>query len=91
MNLIADAFARDQTVLFVAEKSVALEVVHTRLKEAGLGNACLVIHPGKAQFGDSSGSINEKAVSKKKALLDEIERAWYIQPPEGRANSEETI
>lgn len=46
-NLIAQALAADQTVLFVAEKMAALSVVHSRLVEAGLGEFCLELHSTK--------------------------------------------
>src|SRR5262249_48370733 len=38
-NLIAQALAANKSVLFVAEKMAALEVVHNRLVQAGLGEA----------------------------------------------------
>lgn len=47
-NLIAQALAADKSVLFVAEKMAALEVVHNRLVQAGLGEACLELHSTKA-------------------------------------------
>lgn len=47
-NLIAQALAAGQSVLFVAEKMAALEVVHRRLVEAGLGEFCLELHSTKA-------------------------------------------
>ncbi|MEB3186211.1 MAG: DUF3320 domain-containing protein [bacterium] len=47
-NLIADAIARGQTVLFVSEKRAALDVVKRRLDEVGIGNACLELHSQKA-------------------------------------------
>lgn len=43
-NLIAGAMARGKTVLFVAEKLAALEVVKQRLDRAGLGEFCLELH-----------------------------------------------
>src|SRR5205085_1761493 len=43
-NLIAEAVARGKTVLFVAEKRAALEVVLNRLREADLGHLCLDCH-----------------------------------------------
>lgn len=43
-NLIAEAVARGKTVLFVAEKRAALDVVLNRLKEARLGHLCLDCH-----------------------------------------------
>lgn len=47
-NLIAQALATGKSVLFVAEKMAALEVVHRRLVEAGLGDFCLEVHSTKA-------------------------------------------
>lgn len=47
-NIIA-VLARDgKTVLFVAEKRVALDVVHDRLERCGLGPLCLELHSHKA-------------------------------------------
>lgn len=47
-NLIAQALSEGKSVLFVAEKMAALEVVHARLVEAGLGEFCLELHSSKA-------------------------------------------
>ncbi|MBV8856257.1 MAG: DUF4011 domain-containing protein [Acidobacteria bacterium] len=47
-NLIAQALSEGKSVLFVAEKMAALEVVHGRLVEAGLGEFCLELHSTKA-------------------------------------------
>lgn len=47
-NLIAQALAAGKSVLFVAEKMAALEVVHRRLVSAGLGEFCLEVHSSKA-------------------------------------------
>ncbi|MGP9822455.1 DUF3320 domain-containing protein [Salinarimonas sp. NSM] len=43
-NLLAAAAHDGLSVLFVAEKMVALEVVHARLERAGLGPLCLELH-----------------------------------------------
>ena len=40
-NLIAQCLAVGKTVLFVAEKTAALDVVHRRLREHGLGDCCV--------------------------------------------------
>ena len=48
LNIIAHCLAKGRTVLFVAEKSVALDVVYRRLKQYGLGEACLDLHSSKA-------------------------------------------
>ena len=47
-NLIARALAEGRSVLFVAEKMAALQVVHGRLVAAGLGEFCLELHSTKA-------------------------------------------
>jgi very-short-patch-repair endonuclease len=43
-NLIAECVARGKTVLFVAEKRAALDVVLERLKSSALGHLCLDLH-----------------------------------------------
>jgi hypothetical protein len=43
-NLIAELVAGGKTVLFVAEKRAALDVVLNRLRDAGLGHLCLDCH-----------------------------------------------
>jgi very-short-patch-repair endonuclease len=58
-NLIAQALSENKTVLFVAEKMAALEVVYRRLVEAGLGEFCLELHSTKA---------NKRAVMRELAL-----------------------
>ena len=47
-NMIASCLAARKTVLFVAEKTAALDVVHRRLREHGLGDHCLELHSSKA-------------------------------------------
>jgi len=51
-NLIAQALSVGKSVLFVAEKMAALEVVHDRLVHAGLGEFCLPLHSAKANKRD---------------------------------------
>jgi very-short-patch-repair endonuclease len=57
-NLIADCVMQEKSVLFVAEKTAALDVVKRRLDDAGLGPACLGLSRG----------------AKKKAVLEELRR-----------------
>src|SRR5262249_45838309 len=57
-NLIAQALADGKSVLFVAEKMAALQVVYNRLVSVGLGEFCLEIHSTKA---------NKRAVMKELA------------------------
>lgn len=53
-NLIASSVNDGKTVLFVAEKMVALEVVHSRLEKVKLGPICLQLH---------SRSTNKRALA----------------------------
>lgn len=47
-NMIANCLAKGKTVLFVAEKTAALDVVYRRLREHGLGNHCVELHSSKS-------------------------------------------
>lgn len=51
-NLIAHMIGKGKTVLFVSEKTAALEVVYRRLKDIGLGQFCLELHSNKASKSD---------------------------------------
>jgi very-short-patch-repair endonuclease len=59
-NIIAHNLALGKTILFVSEKRAALEVVHRRLTESGLGPFCLELHSNK---------------SHKKGVLSQLEQA----------------
>ena len=67
-NVIASAIADGKTVLFVAEKMAALEVVKRRLDQAGVGDACIELHSNKAN---------------KKMFLDELRRTSELGSPKG--------
>jgi very-short-patch-repair endonuclease len=67
-NIIADAIGEGKTVLFVAEKMAALDVVKRRLDQAGIGDACLELHSNKAN---------------KRLLLEELRRTWELGSPRG--------
>jgi very-short-patch-repair endonuclease len=69
-NVVASAVADGKTVLFVAEKMAALEVVKRRLDAAGVGDCCLELHSNKAN---------------KRLLLDELRRTWELGTPRGAA------
>ena len=56
-NLIAAVLARGKTVLFVAEKLAALEVVRKRLDDVGLGVFCLEVHSHKTKKGALLGDL----------------------------------
>ena len=48
-NLIAHMLGKGKTVLFVSEKTAALEVVYRRLRDVGLGQFALELHSNKAR------------------------------------------
>lgn len=61
--LIANSLAQGQSVLFVAEKMAALEVVQKRLAKIGIGPFCLELHSNK---------------SKKKDVLEQLRQAMEV-------------
>jgi very-short-patch-repair endonuclease len=65
-NLIAAAVHGGRSVLFVAEKMAALEVVKRRLDQIGLGELCQELHSRRAN---------------KRSLLDELERTLELGAP----------
>lgn len=77
-NLVAEAIADGKTLLFVAEKMAALEVVKRRLDQLGLGDACLELHSHKTS---------------KKVILAELRRTLELGRPrhEGREQSAEEL
>ncbi|MCJ2084070.1 DUF3320 domain-containing protein [Methylobacterium sp. J-090] len=68
-NMIAQCLAQGRTVLFVSQKTAALEVVQRRLNEIGLGDHCLEVHSTKAQ---------------KSSVLAQLRKAWHerASPPQ---------
>jgi DNA polymerase III delta prime subunit len=65
-NLIASAVHAGKKVLFVAEKMAALEVVHRRLSNLGLGAMCLELHSHKAN---------------KRTFLDDLGQTLHLGRP----------
>lgn len=59
-NLIAIALSEGKSVLFVAEKLVALEVVKKRLDAVGLGHFILELHSHKSNKSDFYNSIKDR-------------------------------
>jgi very-short-patch-repair endonuclease len=57
---IATAMSAGKTVLFVAEKMAALEVVHAKLKSIGLGPFCLDMHSDSASPRRVMASLKER-------------------------------
>ncbi|WP_053005979.1 DUF3320 domain-containing protein [Kiloniella spongiae] len=74
-NVIAAATRKGKSVLFVAEKMAALDVVYHRLQETGLGPLCLELHSRKAN---------------KKAVIEEIKRTLELGQVSGGAEDTAT-
>ena len=75
-NLIGEALARGKTVLFVAEKMAALEVVKRRLDTVHLGDACLELHSHKTN---------------KRAVLEDLERTLSLGRPNSGPAEEDRL
>lgn len=78
-NLIAHMLGKGKRVLFVSEKTAALEVVHRRLRDIGLGKFCLELHSNKAkkadvlqQLGASWNSFSQASVTNWQAEADRL-------------------
>ena len=65
-NAITNCLAHGKTVLFVSQKTAALEVVRQRMQGVGLGNYCLEVHSTKAQ---------------KSSVLEQLATAWRERNP----------
>ncbi|HYW77375.1 MAG TPA: DUF3320 domain-containing protein [Gammaproteobacteria bacterium] len=63
-NMIAQCMGEGRTVLFVSEKTAALDVVYRRLRDVGLGQFCLEMHSNKARKVD---------------VLHQLKQAWDTQ------------
>jgi len=72
-NIIANALAADKTVLFVAEKLAALEVVARRLEKFELGRYVLELHSYKARRADILKSFERRLQSKRPATPADFE------------------
>ena len=72
-NLIAAALADGKTVLFVAEKMAALEVVYRRLEESKLGDFCLQLHGLKTGKKELLKSV-ETRMNRRERLSDNLHR-----------------
>ncbi len=79
-NLIAELLAAGKSVLFVAEKMAALEVVKSRLERVGLGDYCLELHGRKSSPATMIQALRQTMALKSpgqgvdKDVLDELDR-----------------
>ncbi|HEV7225213.1 MAG TPA: DUF4011 domain-containing protein, partial [Pirellulales bacterium] len=76
-NIIAECLAVGKTILFIAEKAAALDVVKAKLDGVGLGEFALAMHSRQAS---------------KKAILEELDRALRFEvadPPHQTPDADE--
>ena len=83
-NIIAASVRDGKRVLFVAEKRAALDVVHDRLEQCGLGPLCLELHSHKANrkhvYQDLKDTlslnrpkeVNESLIAELRSVRDEL-------------------
>lgn len=75
VNMIATAVKAGKSVLFVAEKMAALEVVKRRLDDIDLGDICLELHSNKANKRTVVGNLSKTLeLAAPKVNQDEIHK-----------------
>ena len=72
-NLIAAALNEGKSVLFVAEKLAALQVVHRRLHEIGLSDFCLELHSHKTRKKTFFEDVAKRMDRKQRGNLSQYE------------------
>lgn len=72
-NMIAELLNSGKKVLFVSEKSAALNVVYGKLKQAGLSEFCLELHSHKANKKDVIKELCDTLRLNKSAVSDKAE------------------
>lgn len=78
--LIANILAEGKTVLFIAEKKAALEVVQKRLEAIGLGPFCLELHSNKSKKKDILDKLNKTtSITKYKSSEEYENKANHIE------------
>lgn len=78
-NLIAAALDRGLSVLFVAEKMAALEVVFKRLEESKLGDFCLQLHGLRTSKKELLGSILQRVNRRRESTQNLAQQQRALQ------------
>ncbi|NTW81832.1 MAG: DUF3320 domain-containing protein [Chlorobiaceae bacterium] len=73
-NLIAHLLGKGKSVLFVSEKTAALDAVHRRLEKVGLGRFCLPLHSNKARKSDVLGQLHKSWQQNRQTSVEEWEK-----------------
>lgn len=72
-NLISNAVANGKSILFVAEKKAALDVVYNRLKKVGLDDLAISIHSDKTNKKDFLKALEKTLVLGEPKINDNTE------------------
>src|SRR5262249_51507711 len=73
VNVIADALARERTVLMVCQKQAATRVVFERLRAAGLADLCLEVHDPEQDRKGVFAAVRQQAETCQAARPDHLE------------------
>ena len=85
VNMISNCLAHGKSVLFVSQKTAALEVVRRRLNDIGLGGYCLEVHSTKAQ----KSSVIEQLAAAWRERGGADEESWTAANAELKAKRDE--
>jgi very-short-patch-repair endonuclease len=86
-NAIAELLAAGRTVLFVSEKTAALEVVKRRLDDRGLGDFCLELHSHKANKREVAAELGRCLDLKPEAYRDASAELGQLADDRRRLNA----
>ncbi|MBQ7415994.1 MAG: DUF3320 domain-containing protein [Oscillospiraceae bacterium] len=87
-SLIANALACGKSVLFVAEKMAALEVVQKRLDSIGIGPFCLELHSNKSKKRDVLEQLRQASeVTKTKTAEEYAAKAKQLSTLRGELDA----
>ena len=84
-NMISNCLAHGRSVLFVSQKTAALEVVRRRLLDVGLGSYCLEVHSTKAQ----KSSVVAQLADAWRSRTEATEEHWEAATSELKAKRDE--
>jgi hypothetical protein len=82
VNLISNALYQGKSVLFLAQKLAALEVVNNRLENVGLGKKCLSLHSEYTRKSILFENLSEKL--KKTTSGNKVSQSQFVKIQEER-------
>ncbi|MCY4614997.1 MAG: AAA domain-containing protein, partial [Chloroflexi bacterium] len=78
-NLVATLLADGKRVLFVSEKTAALDVVKRRLEQCGLGSFCLDLHSDRGRKGEVYGQLEASLADERKPIAPPVSLSELIE------------